>query len=230
MTVARAGQPRAPAPEAVFPSLEAGHNVLCAGAASIVGGEDGLGCTSVGDFGGEHDRARGSALIVVVSGRRILGGEVAAANSSRDNTPSTIPHSPYSSRDNTPFVKISSLGWAYDAAGAVATVRAATMEVTVGIAAGAVAEVDTTIWPVGGGGVTVTHGVASLTVAPGGCSVGVELTVARFGRERVRTCTVAPGGGGGVGERNCAGCVAPSGTSCCNGCCTQTTGVCTGMV
>jgi hypothetical protein len=184
---------------AALPSPATCNKAVCAGGASIVGGEEGLDAENKdGDFGGENDRARGSAVIVVW-GWRIDGAEVAAANSSRDNTPS-------------PFLSNAvkrSLVWeaTYDAAGAVATIGAAVMEVIVGIAAGRVAELDTTIGAVGG--VMVT-GVAR-----------VERTVVRFGRERVRECIDEAAGGEGVGEMNCMGCcVAPSGTSCWNGCCT----------
>lgn len=212
IALAKVGRPAAP------PSPATCNKAVCAGAASIVGGEEGLDAENKdGDFGGENDRARGSA-VVVDWGWRISGGEVAAANSSRDNTPS-------------PFLSNAvnrSLAWEakYDAAGAVATIGAAVMEVIVGIAAGRVAEVDTTIGAVCG--VMVT-GVASLTVEPGGCSVGVERTVVRFGRERVRECIDETAGGEGVGEMNCMGCCfAPSGTNCWNGCCMQTDDVCIG--
>jgi len=132
---------------------------------------------------------------------------VAAANSWRDNTPSPFASS---------ALKTSSVvGWAaaYDTPGAV-------IEVTVGIAAGAVAEVDTTIGPLGGGG-DVTRGDITYGAE---ASVAAELTVARLGRERVRTFTAPLGGCCGIGKWNCVGCVSASGAICCCRCTLATGG------
>jgi len=156
-------------------SLDTGNNILDTGAANIVGGEEGLDAeTNGGDFGGEHDRARGNALSSVMFGWRSIGAAAAAANSSRDSTPSPFLSS---------AVKTSLNVWAteHDAAGATAA------EVTVGIAAGVVTEDDTTTGPLGGAAVTVRGVPSLLTMVAGGCA-GVALTVARFGIERVRTC------------------------------------------